>query len=69
MIISRLDALHEDVTYIRSKQDEQSKDITELKVQAARKEGRDRTLKVVFSAVVPFLVALMTTAAAIAFGL
>ncbi|MHA2068495.1 MAG: hypothetical protein ACXABY_29385 [Candidatus Thorarchaeota archaeon] len=69
LILAKIDDLHTDVREIRTEQGNIRKDVTELMVASAETKGRDRTLKYVFSAVVPFLVAALTTAAALAFGL
>jgi len=69
LILSKIADLHTDVREIRTTQKEHGAEINGLKVAMAQREGRDRTLKYVFNVVLPFLVAIVGTVTALAFGL
>jgi hypothetical protein len=69
LVLQRLDEIHDDVVYLRSKQDFVREQVTEIRVDVSRIKGERAATKWVTALVIPVVVALVTTGIALAFAL
>jgi hypothetical protein len=58
LIISKIDDLHEDVRYLRTRIDSGQEDLTEVKVDVGDLKATKRTVKWVLSFIIPAILAL-----------
>ena len=68
LVIQRLDQIHNDVTYLREKQDYVREQISDIKVDVSALKSRNAMIRWVAATAIPAIIALLTTGIALALG-
>ena len=69
LVIQRLDQIHNDVTYLREKQDYVREQVADIKVDISNIKGERASTRWTVSILLPIITALVTTSIALAYAL
>ena len=69
LVIQRLDQIHNDVTYLREKQDYVREQVADIKVDISNIKGERSSTRWTVAILLPIITALVTTSLALAYAL
>ena len=69
LVIQRLDQIHNDVTYLREKQDYVREQVADIKVDISNIKGERASTRWTVAILLPIITALVTTSLALAYAL